>query len=201
MIWQWNIPKIGVSVSDWCYQSKRLPNGGVQWLLWEPWTSSIGRCTRYSTVAPLLPSKWSAKWTHCASSFCLLLPWQPRGQCGASSCPMAASSGFLYSPGHAALGDVVCIAPLQCHGYQNGQQRRYICLLPPPHLFDQNVAKRPCYDPFKLAPSYYINLIGVISISLFVSYCPSPPTMDAICATIVAGRWAWFWQHTEASLN
>jgi hypothetical protein len=46
-------------------------------------------------------------------------------------------------------------------------------------------------------PSYYINLIGVISlfdyinligvISLFVSYCPPPTTRDAISATIVAG--------------
>jgi hypothetical protein len=101
---------------------------------------------------------------------------------------MAAFSGFLYSPGHAALGNAICIAPLHCHGYQNGQQRRYICSLSLPHLFDQNVAKRPYYDPFKLAPSYYINLIGVISISLFVSYCPLPSTMDAICATIVACR-------------
>ena len=34
-------------------------------------------------------------------------------------------------------------------------------------------------------PSYYINLIGVIS--LFVSYWPLPVTTDAVLATIVAG--------------
>jgi len=47
-------------------------------------------------------------------------------------------------------------------------------------LFDQNVAKPPCFSPFKLTPSYYINLIGVIS--LFVSYWPLPLTMKAVLA-------------------
>ena len=58
--------------------------------------------------------------------------------------------------------------------------------LSPPLSFDQNVAKGPWYGPFKLTPSYYFNLIGVIS--LFISYWPPPPTMDAVTATIVAGR-------------
>jgi hypothetical protein len=39
-------------------------------------------------------------------------------------------------------------------------------------------------------PSYYINLIVVIS--LFVSYWPPPLTMDAVLATIVAGGRARF---------
>jgi hypothetical protein len=60
----------------------------------------------------------------------------------------------------------------------------------PPLSFDQNVAKRPCYGPFKLTPSYYINLIGVIG--LFVSFWLPPPTMDAVLATIVAGGQAQF---------
>jgi hypothetical protein len=102
---------------------------------------------------------------------------------------MAAFSGFYESPGHAALGNAICIAPSHRHGYQNGQQRRYICSLSPPLYFDQNVAKRPYYGPFKLTLSYYVNLTGVI---LFVSYCPPPPAMDAVSATIVAGRQAQF---------
>jgi hypothetical protein len=48
--------------------------------------------------------------------FCLLLLWRPLGQYGASSCPTAASSGFQSSPGHAALGDVLRIAPADHHG-------------------------------------------------------------------------------------
>jgi hypothetical protein len=48
---------------------------------------------------------------------------------GASSHPMMASSGFRSSPGHAALGSAICIAPAHCHGHQNGQRRRCICLL------------------------------------------------------------------------
>jgi hypothetical protein len=44
-------------------------------------------------------------------------PWWPLGQYGASSCPMAASSGFRSSPGHAALGNVLCIAPADRHGH------------------------------------------------------------------------------------
>ncbi len=56
--------------------------------------------------------------------FHLLLPWQPLGQYRASSCLMAASSGFRSSPGHAALGNVLCIAPVDRHGHQNGQRQR-----------------------------------------------------------------------------
>jgi hypothetical protein len=37
---------------------------------------------------------------------------------------MAASSGFLSSPGHAALGNVLGTAPADRHGHQNGQCRR-----------------------------------------------------------------------------
>ncbi len=60
--------------------------------------------------------------------FCLLLAWQPLGQYRASSCPMAASSGFRSSPGHAKLGNAICIAPLHRHGHQNGQQRSNILM-------------------------------------------------------------------------
>ncbi len=62
-----------------------------------------------------------------------------------------------------------------------------------------NVAKRPCYGPFKLTPSYYINLIGVIS--LFVSYWPPPTTMDAVSATIITGGWARVRLNIEVSRN
>jgi hypothetical protein len=69
----------------------------------------------------------------------------------------------VYSPGHAALGDHVCIAPSHRHGYQNGQQKWYICLMLPPFAFDSSfiIAKRPCYGPFKLTPSFNVSLIGV----------------------------------------
>jgi hypothetical protein len=62
------------------------------------------------------------------SSFRFLSPWRLPGQYGASSCPMAASSGFLGSPGHAALGDTSSIASTHPHGHQNGTRRRCICL-------------------------------------------------------------------------
>jgi hypothetical protein len=45
------------------------------------------------------------------------LPLRLLGQYGVSSRPMAASSGFLSSPGHASLGDAVCIAPAHRHGH------------------------------------------------------------------------------------
>jgi hypothetical protein len=56
--------------------------------------------------------------------FCLLLPFWPLGQYGVNSPPMAVSSGFRSSPGHAALGDAVRIAPADCHGHQKGQRLR-----------------------------------------------------------------------------
>ncbi len=49
--------------------------------------------------------------------------------------PMAASSGFWSSRGHAASGNAVCIAPAHCRGHQNGRRMRCICSLPPPFLF------------------------------------------------------------------
>jgi hypothetical protein len=42
-------------------------------------------------------------WFIFSSLFVCLLPWWLLGQYGASSHPMAVSSGFQYSPGHAAL--------------------------------------------------------------------------------------------------
>ena len=89
------------------------------------------------------------------------------------------------SPGPPSLGNACSIPPSHRHCYQNGQRQRYILLLSAPLSFDQNVAKRPCYCPFTLILSYYLNLIGVIS--LFVSYWPPPTTRDTISATIVAG--------------
>jgi len=93
--------------------------------------------------------------------------------------------GFYESPGPPPWGNAGGIAPSHRHGYRNGKRRRYIPSLLPPLLFDQNVARRPFYGPSKLTPSYYINLIGVVS--LFVSYWLLPLTIDVILATIVAG--------------
>jgi len=93
------------------------------------------------TGAPPRPSKWSAKWTHFAYSFCLLSPWRPPRRYGASSHPMAVFSGFYESPGHAALGDAACTASTPPHGHQNGLQRRCICSSPPVFLLGIIVAK------------------------------------------------------------
>ena len=68
-------------------------------------------------------SKRPAKLMNLSLLFSLLLPWQPLGQYGASSCPMAAFSGFRCNPGHATLDDVLRIPPAHCV-YQNGQQTR-----------------------------------------------------------------------------
>jgi len=61
---------------------------------------------------------------------------------------------------------------------------------PPPLSFDQNIAKRSCDGPFKLTPSYYINLIGVLC--LFICYWSPTTAMDSVLATIVAGGQARF---------
>jgi hypothetical protein len=36
-----------LAMSDSYYWTKYLPNGGVQWLLVKPWTSSSGKCAQY----------------------------------------------------------------------------------------------------------------------------------------------------------
>ncbi len=63
----------------------------------------------------------------CWLLYVCLLPWGPLGQYGVSSCPMPASSGFRSSPGHAALGNAVCIAPVHRHCHRNGRRTRCIC--------------------------------------------------------------------------
>jgi hypothetical protein len=68
-------------------------------------------------------------------SFHLLLPWRPLGRYGMSSCPMAASSGFRSSPGHAASGNAICIAPAHPCGHQNGRRMRCIHLSLSPRLY------------------------------------------------------------------
>jgi hypothetical protein len=124
-----------------CYRPQYLPNGGIQWLLVKPWTSSSGRYTQYCTCAPPRPSKRPLCRCICLLLFVCLLPWRPLGQYGASSCPMAVSSGFRSSPGHAALGGAVCIAPVHRCGHQNGRRMRYICSLLPTFSLTLFVAK------------------------------------------------------------
>ncbi len=132
--------KNGICVTNCIYCPQYLPDGGIQWLLVKPWTSSVGRCMRYCTSAPPRPSKWPPVLVHLLIVVVCLLPWWPPGQYGASSHPMAASRGFRCSPGYAASDDAVCIAPAHCHGYHNGGQQRYICLPPPHFLFAVIVA-------------------------------------------------------------
>jgi hypothetical protein len=50
--------KTAVAISDLYYRTLYSSDGGVQWLLVKPWTSSIGQCTRYCTGALPQPSTW-----------------------------------------------------------------------------------------------------------------------------------------------
>jgi hypothetical protein len=115
---------------DGFYWPQYLPDGGVQWLLPipKPWIFSIEQCARCGTLAPPRPSKLSANLVHFLLLFYLLLPWQPLGQYRVSSCPMAASSGFQSSPGHAPLGNAICITAAHHHGHQNGQGQKNILM-------------------------------------------------------------------------
>ncbi len=73
--------------------------------------------------------------------FCLLMLWRLPGQYRASSCLMAAPSGFQGSPGHVTLGDAFCIAPLPLHGHWKGLQGSAFCFLLLPFLLDIIIAK------------------------------------------------------------
>jgi hypothetical protein len=90
--------------------------------------------TATATVAPPPLLKWPAKWVHFSLRFCLLLPWRPPGQYGASSCWMMVPSGFRGSPGHTTLGNAACIASTPPHGHQHGLRWRCIHSSPPPFL-------------------------------------------------------------------
>ena len=53
-------------------------------------------------------------------------PWRPPGQYGAGTQPMAASSGFEWSPGCDLSGDAPRVVPLHCHGNRNCH--RFTCI-------------------------------------------------------------------------
>ena len=108
------------------------PMAAFSGFVWKPGTSSIGQWARYSTAASRWPSKRPAKWVHVAFSLCWLSNRWPPGRYGASSHLMAASSGFWWSPGHAALRDELRIALAHRHGHQNDSRRRYIHSPSPP---------------------------------------------------------------------
>ncbi len=108
------------------YWSKCSPDGGIQWLLVKPWTLSIRRCARYRTAASQWSSKRPAKWVYCLIVVLLIVALADAGQYGASRRPMPASSSLRSSPGHAALGDAVCIAPEHCRGHGNSRRMRCI---------------------------------------------------------------------------
>ncbi len=54
---------------------------------------------------------------------------------------MAASSGFLCSPGYAASGDATCFASTPPHDHRNGLRRRHICLSMPIFCLPLLIAK------------------------------------------------------------
>jgi hypothetical protein len=87
---------------------------------------------------------------------------------------MLVSSGFQSSPGHAALGNAICIALAHHRGHQNGQLTRCILI----------TSQRPCDGPLKLKlrhSNIYYNVI-----SLLLCFWHLPTMMDAVLATIVA---------------
>jgi hypothetical protein len=124
-------------------------------------------------------------------------PWRPPGRYGASSSPMADFSGFYESPGPPSSGDALCISPAHRDGHRNGLRRRCIRSPPPPISIAVIVAKD--HVMVHLTPSYYINLLGVIS--LFVYYGPPPMTRDAVSDTIVAGGRARIRLNKEVNIN
>ena len=98
-----------------------------------------------------------------------------------SACPMAVFSGFYESPGPLPSGDARGLVPPHRDDHRNGHQS---------------------YGPFKLTPSYYINLIGVINVLVY--YLPPhdakgrPPLQrhGFIKSTPLEGRAApppWWW--------
>ena len=61
-------------------------------------------------------------------------PWRPLHQCDASTCLMAASSGFKWSPGCAPWGDPPHILPPHPHDNQNRRQFAWCSMGDPPHV-------------------------------------------------------------------
>ncbi len=98
---------------------------------------------------------------------------------------MPASSGFQSSPGHAALGDVLCIAPADRYGHRNGQRQwnMFIPLLIVSLTI--SIAKDHVMNPLKLKLRHSDINYNVFSRLL----CFGRPltTMDAVLATNVAG--------------
>ncbi len=142
MIWQWKTSEKPVLVCPIDgYQSKCLPDGGIQWLLVKPWPPPLDDVR--GIVPPHRNGHQNGPQSRCIYSLLCgwLSPWRSQERYGASSCPVAASSGSRYGPGHHSLGDATWIASMPLHGHQNCLQWRCICLLPPPFSFSIFEAK------------------------------------------------------------
>ncbi len=104
MVYAWPIATIGsntlpMAASSGFYQSPGSPPSGDALSI-----VPVNRCGHQNG---------QQSWSMFSLTFCLLLPWQPLGWYGASSCLIVAPSGFQGSPGHAALGDAVSVL-LRC---------------------------------------------------------------------------------------
>ncbi len=115
----------GVAMSLLCYWLQYLPYGhlvasnkALDLLHWEICSIVPAHCRGHQNGHFF--------WCICWLLFVCLLPWRPLGQYGVSRRPMAASSGFWSSPGHAASGNALHIALADRRGHWNWRQTRYI---------------------------------------------------------------------------
>ena len=109
---------------------------------------------------------------HCFVCCCLGGHWGNTEQVAASwQCLVAFMKALdlLHQAMHAVLHRHTAMAvEMTSNGGTCVRCHRLFCL-------NQNVAKRLCYGPLKLTPSYYLNLICVITL-FTLSYWPQPPT-------------------------
>ena len=131
-------PKSGLGMTNWCYWSECLPNGGVSWLLWKPWIFSTGQCAWYSTGAPPRSSKQPAKLTlthihHCFVCCCPGGRQANMEQVSARWRRPVAYGVIALDMLHQAMPHVLLLPQRPPHDHQNGARQRHSCL--PPSIF------------------------------------------------------------------
>jgi hypothetical protein len=119
-------------------------------------------------------------------------PWCPLGQYRASTCLMAAPSGFAWNHRYAPLGDVPHAVSSRRHGHRNRRRVCYIILHRSNYTVILTINTKPSLSPFQRG---YSPQIGRIHISHVVGGA-NGTTMVVMFVDCCVGCGQYFWDYS-----
>jgi hypothetical protein len=162
----------------------------TRWRRLVAFMKAIGWCAWYITGAPPWPSNGQQSGHILHRHFVFCRPGGRRGDIEWVVAQWRCLVAFMKALDNSSIGQCARYRTIALQWLSKWPATEVHSFVVAASFVWSNVAKRPCYGPFELTPSYYINIIGVISLCVY--FWPPLPTMDAVSATIVAGGQAQF---------